>query len=64
MKDCRALVNNQAGQSHLEGQRNIVPTRVYALILGDAKASNEVVTITLSISYGRALILFYSMATH
>jgi hypothetical protein len=31
---------------------------------GDAKRSNEVVTSTLSISYGKALVLFDSGATY
>ncbi|XP_062158745.1 uncharacterized protein LOC133866223 [Alnus glutinosa] len=63
-KDCRTPANNQAGQSLLEGQRNTAPTRVYTLTSGDANASNEVVTCTLSNSYGRALVLFDARATH
>jgi outer membrane lipoprotein-sorting protein len=56
--------NNQAGQSRPKGQRSITSAWVYALTPGDAKTSNEVVTGILSISHGKALVIFDSGATH
>jgi hypothetical protein len=51
-------------QNRLGEQRNTALARVYALTLGDAIASNEVVTGTLLISSKQATVLFDSGATH
>jgi hypothetical protein len=63
-RDCRNPANNQANQNPLEGQRTTSPARMYALTPGDAITSNNVVSGTLSISSGRAFVLFNLGATH
>ena len=63
-RDCRNPANNQANQNRSEGQRTTTPARVYALTLGDAAASNNIVSGTLPISSGRAFVLFDLGATH
>jgi hypothetical protein len=64
MRDCKAPINNPGGQKRHEEPKNNATARVYALTLGDASASNEVVTGTLPISNGVATILFDPGATH
>jgi hypothetical protein len=63
-KDCKAPANNPNNQNCPGEQQNTAPAHVYAPTPGDTAMSNEVVTITLLISFGKATVLFDSCATH
>jgi hypothetical protein len=62
--DCKAPINNSGGKTRHEEQKTNAIAWVYALTLGDALASNEVVTGTLPISNDIATILFDPGAMH
>jgi hypothetical protein len=64
VRDCLRAKEGDRPQQKGSGQKQFTQARVYALTPGDAETENEVVTGTLPLFSGRAVVLFDSGATH
>jgi hypothetical protein len=64
VRDCPKVKEGDRPQQKGSGQKQFTQARVYALTPGDAETENEVVTGTLPLFSGKAIVLFDSGATH